>query len=468
VVTEDDVIPLHLDIPVALEPDEGEVQYFSFTPSKTDRYMFYSSGHYDTFGRLYDSNMMQLAYNDDCVSGNFSITYQLIAGTKYYYSAEIGSDTIAGPFTVMLKTVQYTPLQLGVPLEVDIAKGETKYLSFTPSESGDYRFYSSGSMDTFGTLFDSNMRELYSDDEGGSDHNFSMPIPLEEGTQYYFGVSLYSKTDSGTITVMIEKSNEYDSSSFSYDLLDDETASITGCSVSGNVVIPDTLDGYTVSNLAAELFYGRSDIVSVTIPASVTFFGDDRDDNNWDNVFSYCYALRNIYVADDNPSFRSIDGVLFSKDGETLIAYPCNHAGEVYHVNAGTMCSSAFASCRNLRFLFLDNPETVWYTFTFDDTDLLTTFYLPGGFAEQRALGESQAGHCFVPADEIVELPEDLQRIETESFRDTAIRYVSVPDGCTRIEAGSFTGDALVFAQVGASTVIEDGAFESSVVIERR
>ena len=185
----------------------------------------------------------------------------------------------------------------------------------------------------------------------------------------------------------------------------------------------------------------------------------------WDYVFSYCYGLQNIYVAEDNPTFESIDGVLFLKNGLTLVNYPCSHPGEVYHVSAGTLCCTSFASCSNLRFLFLGNPNTTWYTYTFYNTDGLTKFYLTGGRTEQKA---AQAGSTFVPADEIVSLPEDLQRIESEAFRDTSILYLSVPDGCTRIEAGAFTGSALAYAQVGASTVIESGAFDSSVVVERR
>ncbi len=359
------------------------------------------------------------------------------------------------------------PLRLNTPTDVEIAAGETKLFSFTPSETGDYLFYSSGSYDTYGYLYDGNMTQLTYDDDGGSNYNFAISYTLNAGMKYYFGARLYSAAETGTITVALEKDSSYYSGGFTYTLLDDGTASITDCDLTGAVVIPGTLDGYTVSNLAERLFYGRSGITSVTIPASVSYFGSDSEDNDWDYVFSYCYDLQNIFVSSGNPSFKSVNGVLFSRDGKKLINYPCDHSGEVYHVSANTLCCTSFASCGNLRFLFLDNPNTIWRTYTFWNTDGLTSFYLRGGSTEGYAQDEIQAGHTFIPADEIVQLPDELQRIDGDAFRNTAIQYVIVPEGCARIKAGAFAGSALEYARVGASTVIESGAFDSSVVIEK-
>ena len=66
-----------------------------------------------------------------------------------------------------------------------------------------------------------------------------------------------------------------ESGGFTYTILEDGTAGITGCSLAGDIVIPAGIDGYTVTNLAAELFYGRRDVTSVSVPATVTFFGEN-------------------------------------------------------------------------------------------------------------------------------------------------------------------------------------------------
>ena len=145
---------------------------------------------------------------------------------------------------------------------------------------------------------------------------------------------------------------------FSYTVLNDGTACITRCGLTGNIVIPAQIDGYTVTCLAAQLFYSKYGVTSVSIPATVTYFGDDPTDNGWDYVFSYCDSLTAISVDAQNPAFCSVDGVLYDKGRTMLINYPCNHPGEVYHVSAPILCCTSFASCQNLKFLFLDNPDT--------------------------------------------------------------------------------------------------------------
>ena len=271
----------------------------------------------------------------------------------------------------------------------------------------------------------------------------------------------------------------YECDGFSYWMLSDSTVSITGCSQSGNVIIPSTLDGYTVSNLKEQLFYGKSGITSVTIPATVTYFGSDRNDNDWDYLFSYCWDLEAINVDANNPTFQSVDGVLFSKDGNTLINYPCNRSGEVYHTTAETICCTSFASSRNLKYLFLDNGDTTWYTYTFNNDPGLKTFYNPGGKTEQKVADEQSAGRVqdgtegnpwcfFVNGEAIQSLPSDLQVIEEEAFRGAEIWYLIAPAGCELIETGAFADSPLEYLRVGANTVIEDGALADSVVVDRR
>jgi len=270
-----------------------------------------------------------------------------------------------------------------------------------------------------------------------------------------------------------------ESNGFTYTVLADGTASITACTRSGKIVIPQTIDGYTVTNLASELFYGRSGITSVTIPATVRSFGEDSTNNNLDYVFSYCYDLTRIEVNKNNPTFCSVDGVLFSKDKTTLINYPCNHSGEVYHTEASVFCCTAFASCRNLKFLFIDKANTTWSTYTFYDTADLTAFYIPGGATEKQVKAERKNGRvqdgtsgnpwCALESTgALMYLPASLEQIEAEAFRGTEMPYLIAPAGCKRIEANAFADSALRYLRVGTQTVIENGALSSSVVVDRR
>lgn len=79
-----------------------------------------------------------------------------------------------------------------------------------------------------------------------------------------------------------------------------------------------------------------------------------------------------IEVPSDNPYLKSVDGVLFSKDGKTLILYPPNKADSVYFVpggtiNVGPIWDYTFEFCKNLEELYI--PSSVekiegilWYS----------------------------------------------------------------------------------------------------------
>lgn len=380
----------------------------------------------------------------------------------------VNQDALTASASVKVTEDGTIPLSLGDSLTVDIPAGESVYFRFTPQETGKYVFSSSGSYDTIGYLYDSSMNVLTNDDDGGSNYNFSISYELTGGTLYYYSARLYSSGDSGSVSFTLAADPTKESGGFSYLPLDDTSASIVGCSLSGDIVIPETLDGYTVTNLASRLFYGLSSVRSVTIPKTVTYFGSNPNDNDWDYVFSYCWNLQNIYVDSDNPTFKSVDGVLYSKDSSRLINYPCRHPGEVYHTSTPLLCCTSFASSENLKYLVLDNANTTWYTYTFYNDSSLTVFYREGGGTEQKIASDTTSPCTFVSTAQIAELPSDLERIEAEAFQNTDLLYVRIPDSCTSIQSGAFTGSVLKYISVGSSTVIEDGAIGSSVIVDRR
>lgn len=77
--------------------------------------------------------------------------------------------------------------------------GEKKYYTFTPSESGTYVIYSTGSSDTKVYLYNSSGGELTSNDDGGTGGNFRLQYNLTAGTTYRFAVGYYSSSATGTI-----------------------------------------------------------------------------------------------------------------------------------------------------------------------------------------------------------------------------------------------------------------------------
>ena len=242
-------------------------------------------------------------------------------------------------------------------------------------------------------------------------------------------------------------------SDFTYELLEDGTARITGCRLDGDIVIPASVDGHTVTCLEEELFYNCHFVTSVTIPATVTYFGSDPYDNMWDYVFSYCWNLKAIHVASGNPSFCDVNGVLFSKDKTILYNYPCSREGSTFHVPSTTqdLCCTSFAYS-GLDALYLDNPNTWWYTYTFYGTGNMTTYYLPGGNSERCANRDIEAGrsressstYCrfaaFSGEDDsaTLTLPDSILVIEDEAFANTGASRVVIPEGCATIRSRAF------------------------------
>ena len=181
---------------------------------------------------------------------------------------------------------------------------------------------------------------------------------------------------------------------FTYKVHSDGTATIIRCSLTGEVVIPGSIDGHKVVNLRSELFYSNSSITGVTVPATVSYFGTDPSDNDWDYVFSYCRDLQYINVESGNPTFCSVDGVLYNKDKSKLINYPCARAGSSYVVpdSVTMLCCTSFAAVENLQTLYLGSREATWMGYTFWGDGPLTVYYLKGGRTENKAKSAISAG----------------------------------------------------------------------------
>ena len=93
-----------------------------------------------------------------------------------------------------------TVLSLGSSLSGEIETGsDVDYFSVQVSESGTLTVYTTGSLDTKGTLENSSGSGLASDDDGGSDTNFRIEHSVSVGTYYIKVESYRSRTGSYTI-----------------------------------------------------------------------------------------------------------------------------------------------------------------------------------------------------------------------------------------------------------------------------
>ena len=112
-----------------------------------------------------------------------------------------------------------------------------------------------------------------------------------------------------------------------------------GSSYEGDVVIPDTLGGYAVTEIGDNAFYEHTGITSITIPEGVTSIGD--------YAFSWCTGLTSITIPD---SVTSIGELAFNGcTGLTSITIP---------EGVTSIGDYAFAYCRGLTSIVVAEGNT--------------------------------------------------------------------------------------------------------------
>ena len=83
-----------------------------------------------------------------------------------------------------------------------------------------------------------------------------------------------------------------------------------------------------VETMAGEAFSYCGSLRTAALPSTLKEFNA--------LVFDDCFALRQVNVSPENPYFMSVDGVVFTKDGSTLVYYPQGRPEAHYDVPAGT------------------------------------------------------------------------------------------------------------------------------------
>lgn len=111
-----------------------------------------------------------------------------------------------------------------------------------------------------------------------------------------------------------------------------------------------------VTSICQSLFDGHKNLTCVSIPESVTEIGKD--------AFINCASLISIKVNRANISYKTINGILFSKDGSKLIKYPEGKKENRYIIPSSVteIVENAFLNCLNLTSkINIDNVTSIGY-----------------------------------------------------------------------------------------------------------
>lgn len=157
---------------------------------------------------------------------------------------------------------------------------------------------------------------------------------------------------------------------------------------SGDIKIPESVKyngkEFSVTGISFGTFVDCSGLKSVSIPKTIQ--------NIDKQVFNNTMALSKITVAQDNPYFCDVDGVLFDKDVTTLYYYP-NAKGSSYTLPSTTKIirdECGFITCWNLSSLTLNEGleqigKSSFYYIKLKSLTLPSTLIFIGDYAFSRA-----------------------------------------------------------------------------------
>ena len=177
-------------------------------------------------------------------------------------------------------------------------------------------------------------------------------------------------------------------------------SAFSNCTALAAISLPEnlkTIGGEAFRNTALE---------QILIPDGVTFVGD--------GAFAGCNNLQEIAVAENNPVYKAVDGILFSQDGTVLHAYPAGKVVAEYAVAEQVRTIRPYA--------FYGAP--------------VETILLPEGMTELGAYALYGSGISQV------ELPESLKSIlEYALAKCINLRSIRIPEGVVQIGRFAFQGD---------------------------
>ena len=254
-----------------------------------------------------------------------------------------------------------------------------------------------------------------------------------------------------------------------------------GCSKVAEIVLPEGLE-----SIGKEAFRYCNNLKEINVPSTVSSIGEIAFKQ------SRAAYLKAINVAEGNNNFKSVDGVLLTKDGKTLLCYPTGKVGAPYEMpdtveeiandafkaDASTYDSSvvngngehklteivlsknlkkigerafeqcgltsvtitsdlevgkyAFAGCKDLKTVVVEEGVTAIPDYTFMNMQGIESLTLPSTLKTIGAYAFDRYGA------ESIELPEGLETIGEDAFANSNLTSIKIPSTVNTIGPRAF------------------------------
>ena len=219
-----------------------------------------------------------------------------------------------------------------------------------------------------------------------------------------------------------------------------------------------------VLSIGGYAFGGQQSLKTINISSTVNEIGD--------SAFDYCLNLTNITVSEDNPYFKSENGVLFNKTGTELILYPSSRDGSAYTIPSGvtTLWANAFYACNNLESITIPEGMETIKDYNFAWCANLTSVTLPASLSDLsdkalfkceklRNIYVASGSMAFSSIDGVLFDQTGTVLLVYPNGRSGAY---TIPDGVTAVSSYAFYNTTLTGVEFPSSLQsIERYAFQS-------
>ncbi len=185
-----------------------------------------------------------------------------------------------------------------------------------------------------------------------------------------------------------------------------------------------------VRSINKEAFFGCDSLRKINIPASLQ--------NIDPTAFSYCNKIQEITVDDNNPTYTSVENVLFTKDLSKLIKYPAGAKNTIYSVPSGVeiIGDSSFDSCCNLEEVTFPNSVKTIENNAFCDSSSIKRLILPDSVSY---IGDEAFSTCTRLAE--LRLPANLTYFGSKAvFCCIDLKSITIPKCVTKLTSTDLAG----------------------------
>ncbi|MEL3904586.1 MAG: leucine-rich repeat protein [Treponemataceae bacterium] len=199
---------------------------------------------------------------------------------------------------------------------------------------------------------------------------------------------------------------------------------VEGSKPRGKIIVPDN-----VSTIGYAFSYYSSLITTISIPASVTSIEHD--------AFSSCKNLKTLTVDSGNTNYKSVNNIIYTKDGKTLIFAAGGLTGTI-DIPAGvtSIGKSAFNGCSALTGITIPASVTSIGGKAFYGCSSLTGITIP---ASVTSIGESAFNGCSALTG--ITIPASVTSIGESTFQwCSSLTGITIENGVTSIGKSAFYG----------------------------